>query len=589
MKLCPTCGEVYPDRATHCRAHDAALLDWNEVSDTHTAAPTAVDDSSGPLSDTGTHTIPGDLTNPEVPLHAAPTPPVIVEMPEAGGTPRPTRVLGGRYRLGRHIGIGGYGAVFDAYDERLDKRVAVKLLSPTVAQDPHIVHRFKREAIAASRVRHECIVDVTDYDIDAEGVSFIVMEFLDGRDLSEVIASEAPLSPARALAIVAQCASALTAAHAAGILHRDLKPANIFLVRSASRPDFVKIIDFGISKLTNDDGQFSNVTDASKVVGTPFYMPPEQGQGKALDGRTDLYALGIILFEAVTGVRPFVGSSALEILTNAMTQARVPPSARRHELAEIAGLDELVLRAIASDREQRFGSMRQFGEAVVACLAELDPARLLGLPAIVHHPGADEAERLRPVPHSTVATEIVQPITLESSSGEITATRTARAPGRWTLPVLATVLVAAIAALLWVRSISHRKPVVNIEAAGAPAAAASAPPAPEPTPPEPEAKPPAPEAKPPAPEAKPPAPEAKPPAPEAKPPAPPPPPRLAERSAEAPVAVDAGTQNSHRARAKPPRPKRAKRHQRRARAKPRPPVKHTAKQPSSPGIGIKDW
>jgi len=552
MKLCPTCGEVYPDRATHCRAHDAALLDWNQVSDTQMGELTTVVNDDGPLADSGTHTNPGDLTDPEVRLHATPTPTPTMIVTEAatGRTPRPTRVLGGRYRLGRHIGIGGYGAVFDAYDQRLDKRVAVKVLSPSVAQDSQIVHRFKREAIAASRVRHECIVDVTDYDIDAEGVSFIVMEFLDGRDLSEVIASEAPLSPARALAIAAQCASALTAAHASGILHRDLKPANIFLVRSTSRPDFVKIIDFGISKLTNDDGQFSNVTDASKVVGTPFYMPPEQGQGKALDGRTDVYALGVILFEAVTRERPFVGASALEILTNAMTQPRVPPSSRRPELAEIAGLDQLVLHAIAADREQRFGSMRQFGEAVVACLQGLDPARVVGLPAIVHRPDDDAADRVRPVPHSTLATEIVKPITLESSSGEITATHTTRAPSRWTLPGLGALLAVALLVLLWLRSSSHDKPAPALEPAREPAAAAPAALA------DPAPKPPAPVVK----------------------------PKPAAR-----VSVDAGAAVDHHVRAPAPRPKKRARRRRKP-AKPRPPAKPTVKkQSTSSGIGIKDW
>lgn len=455
MKLCPTCGEVYPDQSAKCRAHDAVLLTWAEVHDTDSRPDTAVEDDTGPFSDTALVTQPGDLTDPEVPLHAAPTPPntVLVAPSLLAASLAPARILGRRYRLGDRIGIGGYGAVFDAYDERLGKRVAVKVLSPVVSRDPEIVRRFKREAIAASRVRHECIVDVTDFDIDAAGISFIVMEYLDGSDLSDVLAENGPLAPDRALTIATQCASALTAAHASGILHRDLKPANIFLVKTASRSDFVKIIDFGIAKVSNADGQYSNVTSASKVVGTPFYMAPEQAQGHVLDQRVDVYALGIMLFEMLVDERPFIGASALEILTNAMIGPRVAPSSLRPELAAIAGLDQLVLRAIAANKDQRFPSMRQFGEAIIACLSALDATRVLGLPSIAQQPvraGSDGAGR--PDPRAVPATELVDPLLLESSSGEVTAPHEPAAPGRGRFAALGTALIAAALAAFWVSS-----------------------------------------------------------------------------------------------------------------------------------------
>ncbi len=569
MKLCPTCGEVYPDRTTRCRAHDEELLDWAEVSETATGVPTAVDGDTGPFSDTAPLTSPGDLTDPEVPLHAAQTPPlsVVVDPSLIVATPKPSRVLGERYRLGQHIGIGGYGAVFDAYDERLDKRVAVKVLSPAVAQDAEVVRRFKREALAASRVRHECIVDVTDYDIDAAGISFIVMEYLDGFDLSEVIADDGPLPPLRALAIAAQCASALTAAHAAGIIHRDLKPANIFLVRSPSRPDFVKIIDFGISKLKNDDGQFSNVTDASKVVGTPFYMPPEQGQGKPLDGRTDVYALGIILFEMLTDERPFIGASALEILTNAMTQPRVPPSTQRPELAQIPGLDRLVLRAISADRDQRFDSMQQFGEAIMGCLSELDAARVLSLPAIVHDGSVSDSGR-RSVPRLATPTELVNPTTLERSSGEITAPHLATSRSRWTIPALTTVLVAAALALWWMNR-SAKPDVASVDRVPAPPAAAV-----EPRPVD----------------------DAVEPRPVDDAVEPPPQPDPASTAAPAAAPIDAGAPAADAEPEKPEKPAKHTHAKRRRQPRPRPrrtrrraPAKQAAKQPAKPAIGIKDW
>jgi Protein kinase domain len=499
VRLCPICGEVYPDQADRCRAHDTPLRAWTEVDD----APTAVRSEVGGDSAFADTPQVGELTDPEVPLYAAPTPAgsVVVDPSLVVAAPRPPRILGDRYRLGAHIGIGGYGVVFDAHDQRLDKRVAIKILSPAVAEDAEILGRFKREAMAASRVRHECIVDVTDFDIEPAGTSFIVMELLDGSDLSEVIAAEGALAPERALAIAAQCASGLAAAHRERILHRDLKPANIFLVRSASRPDFVKIIDFGIAKITNADGDYSSVTSASKVVGTPFYMPPEQARGLPLDGRTDVYALGIILFEMLTGERPFTGASALEILTNAATRPRVAPSSLRPELAGTPGLDELVLGAIAIDRTRRFASMERFGAAILACLADISTTRVVGLPAIGPvDAGAGVAPRRR-VRRSRDGTERVDPAkpsTLESSSGEVTGVRHARVRRRWPLVLGAGAIVTAAAALWLVRgrggdaattgapppppAAARPAPVAPAPVAPAPVAPAPVAPAPVPTP-----------------------------------------------------------------------------------------------------------
>ncbi|HTJ43194.1 MAG TPA: serine/threonine-protein kinase [Kofleriaceae bacterium] len=437
MRLCPICGEVYPETARRCRAHDEPLLAWREVEETPTG-----EHASGVVAGEI-----GDLTDPEVPAYAALTPPMDVVIVDPSlmerSAPRLRRVLGGRYRLGERIGIGGYGVVFDAFDERLAKRVAIKVLSPSVAQDPEVVRRFEREALAASRVRHEGIVDITDYAVEPAGTSYIVMEYLDGADLCEALATAGALAPARALAIAVQCASALTAAHAARILHRDLKPANIFLVRSASRPDLVKIIDFGIAKIIGGDGRYTSVTSASKVIGTPFYMAPEQGQGLEIDGRADVYALGVILFEMLTGERPFVGSSSIEILTNAATQPRIPPSRRRAELAAWRGIDELVLRAIARDRGARFASMRAFGDAIVACLAATDPARLPGLPAIDR-----ELDGVRDDREAALAS--TGPSTIETSSGELTGARSFRTRS---LPLaLVATLAAAIAVLAILRA-----------------------------------------------------------------------------------------------------------------------------------------
>jgi serine/threonine-protein kinase len=284
-----------------------------------------------------------------------------------------SRILGGRYRLGRQLGAGGYGAVFAAEDTISGERVAIKVLSPAASQSHELVIRFHREAIAASRVRHPHIVNVADFDIDDDDGHFIVMEHLDGRDLAQTLAEVRPLPPLRALTIAAQCARGLAAAHRVGVLHRDLKPANVFLVRKEDGGETVKVIDFGISKLTPVAGDYTDLTSSSKVVGTPSYMSPEQARGAELDARTDVYALGVMLFEMLVGERPFSGRSPIEIIGNHMSAPRFAPSRLRAELADYPGLDDLVLRAIAPAREQRFASMAAFADALIACIEAVAP------------------------------------------------------------------------------------------------------------------------------------------------------------------------------------------------------------------------
>ncbi|HSN24820.1 MAG TPA: serine/threonine-protein kinase [Kofleriaceae bacterium] len=289
------------------------------------------------------------------------------------GTSSSGRILGGRYRLGRQLGAGGYGAVYAAEDTITGERVAIKVLSPGASLKQELVIRFHREAIAASRVRHPHIVHVADFDVDEDDGHYIVMEQLDGCDLAQTLADEGRLAPVRALTVAAQCARGLAAAHRVGVLHRDLKPANVFVVRREGGREIVKVIDFGISKLTAIAGDYTDVTSASKVVGTPLYMAPEQARGKPLDARADVYALGVMLFEMLVGERPFGGRSPLEILGNHFSAPRIAPSNLRAELAGCPGLDALVLRALAADPDQRFPSMESFGDALLECLRAIAP------------------------------------------------------------------------------------------------------------------------------------------------------------------------------------------------------------------------
>jgi serine/threonine-protein kinase len=337
-----------------CHAHDVPLRPWDETTtDPTLVTATDVDgeDAAGLWSSSGRGS-----TQPETPL------------PVRG------RVLGGRYRLTRALGVGGYGAVFAADDLVARRRVALKVLTPAASQSAEMITRFHREAIAASRARHPHIVEVIDFDVDDDGTQYIVMEYLDGGDLSETLEQDRQLAPARALAIAAQCARGLAAAHRVGVLHRDLKPANVFLVRRPDGGDTVKIIDFGISKLTRAAGDYTDVTSASKVVGTPCYMAPEQARAAPLDARTDVYSLGVMLFEMLVGERPFTGRSALEVLIKHLEAPRVAPSRLRPELGRYPGLDALVLRALAPSAAKRFRSMEELGEAIVACLRGIDPA-----------------------------------------------------------------------------------------------------------------------------------------------------------------------------------------------------------------------
>jgi serine/threonine protein kinase len=287
------------------------------------------------------------------------------------GPPRPGRILGGRYRLRRRMAVGGFGAVFAAEDLRLHRPVAVKVLSPHIANSREHLARFGQEAIAASQIGHDGIVDVRDFDRDVDGTHFIVMELLDGHDLSQLIATEGPLPVETALAITAQVASALDCAHRCGIVHRDLKPANVFMTSRGSRGDVVKVLDFGISKVMHRRLGAGNLTESGQVVGTPYYMAPEQAQGKPdVDGRADVYALGVMLYEMLTGAPPFTGDHYVVVALQHLTLSPPAPSRARPGLP--ASVDPLVMQAMAKEPTERFATMAHFHAAIAAELRRLD-------------------------------------------------------------------------------------------------------------------------------------------------------------------------------------------------------------------------
>ena len=263
-------------------------------------------------------------------------------------------VLANRYRLERQLGKGGMGSVWLAEHLSLRSWVAVKLMDPAIAATPEGAERFRREAQAAASLRSAHVVQVLDYGVH-ENTPFLVMELMHGESLASCLEREKRLTPQRTLTIITQVARALGRAHAADIVHRDLKPDNVFLVKEDDQ-ELVKILDFGIAK--TPQSQFGGMeTRTGVTMGTPYYMSPEQVEGKrAVDFRTDLWAMAVITSECMTGVRPFDGSTFGELLLNICARPIAPPSSQGLMLP---GFDAWFAKATSRDAEQRFASAQE--------------------------------------------------------------------------------------------------------------------------------------------------------------------------------------------------------------------------------------
>jgi serine/threonine protein kinase len=226
------------------------------------------------------------------------------------------REIGGRFRILAKLGEGGMGAVYRGEQMSLKRRVAIKLLHPELSADPSLVRRFNAEAELVAKLSHPNTVNIYDFGQDRDGTLFIAMEFLEGRSLRQVVGAEGPLPPLRALHIAGQIAASIADAHRHGIVHRDLKPDNVMLIERGREKDVVRVLDFGIAKLRDEQKQTVNpMTRAGDLVGTPQYMAPEQIRGESVDGRADVYALGAILYETITGRLVFDGPSLMAILS----------------------------------------------------------------------------------------------------------------------------------------------------------------------------------------------------------------------------------------------------------------------------------
>ena len=259
-------------------------------------------------------------------------------------------LLNDRYQMGELLGTGSFGSVYKAIDTRLEKAVAVKLLDARWAERDKDFERFRQEAMAASRLNHPGIIIATDFDVLADGRPYMVMEFVEGETLEEVIKREAPLSIPHAIGIARTLCTTLSAAHGARIVHRDLKPANVIVGRDTSGTTSLKILDFGMAKL--EAGNAADLTNTGRLLGTPSYMAPEQVRDMGvLDGRADLYAVGVILYEMLTGQTPFGSRSVSDVLVAKVIENPKPITEHRSDLPR--GLEQLVMRSIHRRPDRR--------------------------------------------------------------------------------------------------------------------------------------------------------------------------------------------------------------------------------------------
>ena len=268
-----------------------------------------------------------------------------------------------KYKVLRKQGEGGMGAVYEGEHTLIGRRVAIKLLHPELSERPTLVKRFQREARAATAIGNKHIVEVTDMGELPDGTVFMVLEYLDGRDLLRDMHETGPMSLERAVPIMAQVCGALHAAHAKGIVHRDLKPENIFLIEDDENPDFVKVLDFGVAKFMSNDAEESSITRTGFAIGTSAYMSPEQAQGlKKVDHRSDIFALGVILYLLLTGRLPFQGGTPLKVMMSICNDTPPPLAKHRGDLPE--GIQTVVDIMLEKAPENRYPDCNAVKEAL---------------------------------------------------------------------------------------------------------------------------------------------------------------------------------------------------------------------------------
>jgi len=311
------------------------------------------------------------------------------------------QVLAERYHIKKKLGEGGLGQVYLAEHVKMGRRCAVKIMSAGLSNDPDAVGRFNREAANASRIAHANVCAIYDFGETSDGLIYLAMEFIEGRSLTDLLKETGPLPLPRAGAILAQAADALQAAHDLGIVHRDLKPDNIMVTTVRGR-DVVKVVDFGIAKATGADSRSQKVTRTGLVVGTPEYMSPEQLTGDSLDGRSDIYSLGLVFYRMLTGVLPFKSDSAQETMIKRLTDDPLPLSEALPGGRFPARLQQVMDRALARSAADRYPTAAEFGRDVSA---------IAGAPGAIDTDGATQA-----LPRLSGASEAVPATRVDSAA-----------------------------------------------------------------------------------------------------------------------------------------------------------------------------
>lgn len=419
------------------------------------------------------------------------------------------QLVSGRYRVVKPLGEGGMGQVYLALHEAIEKQIALKVLRPEYSAKEDIVTRFQQEAISASRIKHPNVLEVFDFGRLDNGCAYLAMEYLSGNDLADELVRYGHLQTRRALRITLQVCRALSSAHKAHVVHRDMKPDNVFLQRTVDGEEIIKIVDFGIAQLRNPDEEAKStaprrrLTKTGMIFGTPEYMAPEQAAGKKADHRVDVYAVGIILFEMLTGAVPFTGDSFMAVLAAHMNDP-VPSMLRyRPDLNVSQQLHDVVTQALNKDPDQRFASMTDFAAALLTtpegqalqASGELQPTTLPPPP-----PNPGQAHPTRPqgsgresdpvhagraaqpaTGNATPEPERERPQTLAAAT-----TTEERSPSKrggnlgWTVGLLVILGAAGVGGVV-VSSKSRTEPVVAATIADPLAAAPAEPPTAEPT------------------------------------------------------------------------------------------------------------
>jgi serine/threonine protein kinase len=302
----------------------------------------------------------GDRARTGISATLPPPPPEVAQADPLVGS-----VIADRYRIVSVLGRGGMGVVYKAEHVRIGKVMAIKLLHGELARDKDVVKRFKREADLVSRLSHPNTVQIFDFG-RTDNLMYLVMEYVEGRDLGRIIQQEHTLPFSRVAKLAAQVCASLAESHAKGVVHRDLKPENVMIAAAAGHGELVKVLDFGLAKLR--DQRSGEITRAGSLVGTPYYMAPEYIRGEEVDGRADLYAIGAMIYKAVCAVPPFTGKSPVAVLTKHLTETLVLPSARSNRADLPPECDAIVARAMQRDPRDRYQSAEELRADLLAYL-----------------------------------------------------------------------------------------------------------------------------------------------------------------------------------------------------------------------------